>query len=299
MRSDGSLNFQPFECELDSGLHLRGWRTVRPHQPVLFFLHGNGLCGRIYEPFLSFFEQHFELVLLDIAGHGASDAPPHFPGWNTIAKQCAEVVQRVIGDEREALMMGHSFGGILSILIAAAAPGRFKQLLLLDPILFPRRMLLVFTLMKWLRLTDRVHPMVRMTQKRRRQWPCLADALTYFQSRGAFEKWHAQALVNYVEYGLRDNGDGKVSLCCDPSLEATIFATWPRGLWRSIRDLRDSTTIFMGAQTFGFALQAATAAQRCNPNIANNRVEGNHFFMLEQPGQAAEQVLAKLKNAIE
>ena len=288
------MNLQPFQCELRSGSTLRGWKTDKPARPILFFLHGNGLCGRIYEPFLAHFDEQFELILLDITGHGASDGVAKFPGWNRIAEQCAEAFEQCNASGREAIIVGHSFGGILAILMAAAQPKMFGKLVLLDPILFPRRMLLIFTLMKWLHLTDRVHPMVKMTKKRRRRWSSVADALSYFRTRGAFKKWHEQSIENYIEYGTRQAEDGDIVLCCDPALEAEIFATWPRKLWHSIGAVTNPAHILMGQNTFGFALQAATSAQKLNACITTSRVDGDHFFMLEQPADTARRVLAAL-----
>ncbi len=289
------MNLQPFQCPLKGGPTLRGWKTDKPGRPVLFFLHGNGLCSRIYESFLAQFDEQFELILLDISGHGTSESLSGFPGWNRIAEQCAEALSLCCDHSREVIVVGHSFGGVLSILMAASTPGRFKKLLLLDPILFPRRMLLAFTLLQWLRLTDRVHPMVRMTKKRRFEWDSRDDALAYFKSRGAFAKWDELALTNYVEFGLKDGPGDSVVLCCDRRLEAEIFATWPSGLWRSIRAVADPTHILMGQDTFTFALDAAAAAHRSNPHIRTSRVEGDHFFMLEKPEDTARRVFAELK----
>ena len=288
------MNLQPFQCPLKGGPTLCGWKTHNPGKPVLFFLHGNGLCGRIYESFLAQFDQQFELILLDIAGHGASGSLADFPGWNRIAEQCREALGLCCDHSRDVIVVGHSFGGVLSILMAACDPGRFKKLLLLDPILFPRRMLLAFTFMQWLGLTDRVHPMVRMTKKRKFQWDSRAEALAYFKSRGAFAKWDELALTNYVEFGLKQQPDNTVVLCCDRMLEAEIFATWPNRLWNSVRAVTDSTHIFMGKDTFSFALDAADTAQRCNAHIQTGRVEGDHFFMLEKPVETARRVLAEL-----
>jgi pimeloyl-ACP methyl ester carboxylesterase len=292
-----AINLQPFECPSQDGSTLRGWKTDRPDRPVLFFLHGNGLCGRIYESFLAQFDPQFELILLDITGHGASDAVADFPGWNRIAELCTEALNRCCDASREVVVIGHSFGGILAILMAASAPGRFSNLMLLDPILFPRRMLMMFTLVKWLGLTERVHPMVRMTKKRRHQWATRDDALAYFKSRGAFARWDDLALTNYVQYGLKKGADNNVVLACDRSLEAEIFATWPRGLWRCVRAVSDPTHIIMGQDTYSFAKDAAATAQRVNQSIVTSHIEGDHFFMLEQPLETAQRVMAELRKS--
>lgn len=288
------MTFEAFEYQLDDGLTLRGWRARNPARPVLFFLHGNGFCSRIYEPFLAPLHEHFELLLLDISGHGASDASPRFPGWNATAAQCQQLLdgcKDIIG-KRKIYALGHSFGGILMALIAARRPGLFEQTVLLDPILFPRRMLMIFRVMKFLRLMDRFHPMVRLTRKRRKNWSDRQQAQAYFSSREAFRHWHELAIKNYLAFGLAGKPDGSVVLRCEPQLEAAIFASWPAGLWRSVKRIADPVTIIMGRETFSFALKAAATADSSNSLIRTTHIDGGHCFMLEQPLSTAQQVLA-------
>jgi pimeloyl-ACP methyl ester carboxylesterase len=44
-----------------------------------------------------------------------------------------------------------------------------------------------------------------------------------FHSRLPFSTWHAEALQNYCQYGLRPDGDSFV-LACPPAVEAAIYA---------------------------------------------------------------------------
>ena len=56
-----------------AGFTLRGWRSEPSGKPLLHFLHGNGFCGRAYEPMLRHLARDFDLWLCDVQGHGDSD----------------------------------------------------------------------------------------------------------------------------------------------------------------------------------------------------------------------------------
>ena len=67
-------------------LTLRGWHTPPSGKPLLHFLHGNGFCGRTYEPMLEHLATHFDLWLCDAQGHGDSDCGKRFLGWDRNAE---------------------------------------------------------------------------------------------------------------------------------------------------------------------------------------------------------------------
>ena len=46
------MNLQPWAYTTSVQITLRGWHSIPSGKPVLHFLHGNGLCGRVYEPML-------------------------------------------------------------------------------------------------------------------------------------------------------------------------------------------------------------------------------------------------------
>ena len=51
---------QPWSHSCSAGFTLRGWRTPPSGKPLLHFLHGNGFCGRTYEPLLRLLAADFD-----------------------------------------------------------------------------------------------------------------------------------------------------------------------------------------------------------------------------------------------
>jgi pimeloyl-ACP methyl ester carboxylesterase len=93
-------------------------------------LHGWG--GRIesMSPTIACLQSRFRVLALDLPGFG--EAPPPSETWGTpdYARWVAEVV-RSFGDG-PAHFLGHSFGGKVSLNLAAAQPGMVAKLILAD-----------------------------------------------------------------------------------------------------------------------------------------------------------------------
>lgn len=125
---------EPREIELlCAGLSVRGlaWGPVdgRP----LLALHGWLDNASSFAPMAAFLPDTWQLVALDLPGHGRSDHmgpgpfPYHFIDY--VAAVCSAL--QALGWEKCALM-GHSMGGGIASLVAACVPTKIERLVLLD-----------------------------------------------------------------------------------------------------------------------------------------------------------------------
>ena len=289
------LNYYPITRALDNGPVLNGWYTQQNRSSVLFFAHGNGFATRVYDPMFELLAQKYDLLMFDLPGHGQS--PSHdFVGWNQTAEHLHSAVQMCedVLAGRKLDCVAHSLGGMLTVLAASVHPATFRSMVLLDPVMFPRPLLLTMHLVKRLRLTQLLHPFVKPTLNRRSHWPDREQAFKYFHGRKIFKRWQDKALQSYVDHALKDDAD-MVRLCCEPSLEATWFATLPERLWPSVSALRCPVNIFMGADTYPFSLRAGRYAQKRNRRVKLTVVDGGHCFMQEDPERACGFVLDALE----
>lgn len=96
--------------------------------PVLMLSHSLGLDHGMWAPQIADFLPHFQLVLYDIRGHGASDAPA---GDYTIEGlgQDALAIANAAGADRFAFC-GLSLGGMIGHWLAVHAPERLTHLVL-------------------------------------------------------------------------------------------------------------------------------------------------------------------------
>lgn len=288
------------------GFTLRGKSTRPRGKPLLHFIHGNSYSGLTYLPMWQVLSEDFDIFLHDAQGHGDSDNGDLFVGWNESARLAGEVIDQVVKPRFGSVPMfgcGHSFGGILTLLLSTQQPSLFNQLLLLDPILFSRRMLVALRVLRTLGLYTR-NPYAQKARRRRSMWANAEDAYAGLLDRGMFRGWHPHALRAYVDLAMQatlneQNGGEQWGLKCPPTREAEIFSSYADGLWPALTgDLATPTQIWVGKKTYPFARKALVRLQAMNSKVQLHWVEGGHCFMLEQPETTATQIRNTLKHAL-
>jgi lipase len=110
-------------------LHLHEWGN--PAAPPVVCIHGVNAHGRRFRRLA---EEHlatrFRVLAPDLRGHGFSDWEPP---W-TIATHAHDVLETLdAAGVRNALFVGHSFGGRLILELARLDPDRLQRVALLDP----------------------------------------------------------------------------------------------------------------------------------------------------------------------
>ncbi|TKD45798.1 alpha/beta fold hydrolase [Azotobacter chroococcum] len=285
----------PWSHATSAGFTLRGWHTAPSGRPLLHFLHGNGFCGRTYEPLLRALAADFDLWLCDVQGHGDSDHGGRFLGWNRTAELALEAFQAGFGrfGQVPRHACGHSFGGVLSCLILAGEPALFQRAVLLDPVLFGRAMIGMLGFAEFFGL-QRFNTLARQSATRRRHWPDRASAYACLHGRGVFRGWSDAALRAYVRHALREAADGGVELKCPPSREVEIFNSCPRRLWSALVGVRTPTLLLNGQYSFPFIARSTARWCAMSPHVSARTLPGGHCFMQERPEESAERVAAFL-----
>lgn len=300
MTPDNDMNWQTWaHASPVTGTVLRGWRTPPTGRPLLHFLHGNGFCGRVYEPLLQALALDFDLWLCDAPGHGDSEPTPTFLGWNRCAEAALEAFEagRAPYGDVPLMAMGHSFGGVQTALLLGTAGQPFRRAVLLDPVLFPPPMLLAAQLMGRAG-TGLVNPLARATRRRRREWPGRDQARQALRGRGTYQGWADAALDAFVTHALRDGSEGRALLKCEPALESTIFSTVPQRLWSHLRRIDVPTLLLHGDATMPFVRAGCARAHAHNaPHLHVQVTAGGHCFMQQHPAETAARVRAHLLGA--
>ncbi|KAG1778738.1 hypothetical protein EV702DRAFT_1091459 [Suillus placidus] len=130
---------------------------------------------------------------------------------------------------RTLVVAGHSSGGCAATLVALNFPASFSSLILVDP------MIDTFTEFPW----EHIQYVIGLTLIRRQHWPSREDALRSFKSSPVFSAWHPGVLRLYVDYGLYEDGSGRVGLKTPPIHEAIVSANLQasRETWELMENL--------------------------------------------------------------
>ncbi len=232
----------------------------------------------------------------------ADGPPPPDLQWSDLAREYAEHLDDVAPGP--VIGLGHSLGGVMTLMAAVLRPEKFRAVVLLDPVIFEPRVLRAIR--AWQRQgapAESAFPLARLKRgalRRRRIFPSPEEALSHFRSRPLFRDWHPQALEAYVRHGLKPVSSPSSTvqwhLAYDPTWEAAIFAAVPTDVWRWVRRLR-----VPGLVLFGEFSEMGTSATRC---LLQRRWSGvtvhvlpgrGHLFPMEHPAEAAKAVLVWLK----
>lgn len=94
-------------------------------------IHGGAAHGHWFDFVAGAFTSDYHVRALDLRGHGNSDwaNPPEY-GYKLYAADIDNVVRTL--DLRDFVLVGHSMGGIASLVYAATHPGRVGKLIIVD-----------------------------------------------------------------------------------------------------------------------------------------------------------------------
>lgn len=99
--------------------------------PVLL-IHGVGMSAAIWQPQIALMRDRFDLVAIDMLGHGASPLPPEEANLSDFADQAIRLIDH-LGLDRVAVV-GHSMGALVAQEIALRSPSRVNAIVCLNAV---------------------------------------------------------------------------------------------------------------------------------------------------------------------
>ncbi len=260
----------------------------------IIFSHGNSFPAGTYKVlFESLRQRGFEVDAVEKFGHD-----PQYPvtnNWPHLVQQLADFARAKQGDGAPAFLVGHSLGGILSLMCAARHPELARGLLLIDSPVLGGWRATTLGLAKRTPLIGSLSP-GRISQKRGNHWPSKAAALANFSSKKAFARWEPQVLQDYIEYGTHDQ-DGQRVLSFDRDIETAIYNSLPHKLDSLLkRKPLKCPAAFIGGTHSAEMRQAGTESTHKVVKGRIMMIDGSHLFPMEKPLATAAAIEASLLN---
>lgn len=261
----------------------------------LHFLHANGYPPDCYKPL-------FELLKTEYHVFGM----PLRPLWDEAKIDDIKDWQPFSDDLRFFLSsqpdpvigVGHSIGAIVTLRAALRDPGKFKALVLIDPVLFVPSFLFSWRIVRALGLGDKFHPLILGAQKRRRTFDDLETVFRGYRNRNIFRYMSDENLRIYIAGITRKTSDG-YELIYSPEWEAHIYRTGLRDfdLWRDLPKLEVPTLFIRGAETDTFLAAAARLVKQKQPKVRVEALDkSTHLLPLERPKEVFEIMQSFLKS---
>jgi pimeloyl-ACP methyl ester carboxylesterase len=189
-----------------------------------------------------------------------------------------------------AFLVGHSLGGVLSVIVAAHRPDLVAGVVLLDAPVIGGWRARALAMAKATGLVSIVSP-GRIARKRREFWPSPMAVKEHFQRKAVFARWDPQVLDDYVASGFVQRGS-QWTLAFERHVEATIYETLPHHVAPLLakRPMR-CPLAFIGGRESVEARQAGVTVTRRLAGDMFEWTDGTHLFPMERPSATAGLVL--------
>ncbi len=274
----------------------RDFRKEADGRPILLFVHATGFHGLSYLPMIALLQDDFRCVAVDLRSHGDSGESPGSIGgvgpnsdsgyaWERLGqdvKAVAECLRSGKGPSQAIFGFGHSSGAVALLLCEETSPGTLQKIYCYEPVMFPPG--IDTEIMR--SASDRLSG---SALRRRRSFASEEEAFSNFASKPPMSAFDERSLGAYVHFGLKDSGDGALSLKCLPESEAKFYEGGSAHMaLAGLGSIACPIRFACGGDTdsFGIGLMKLWAAES---RIASySEMEGlGHFGPLEDPVAAS------------
>jgi pimeloyl-ACP methyl ester carboxylesterase len=259
--------------------------------PTLVFSHANGFPAGTYQQLFKVWSAAGWRVKA-VGQFGHDPAYPVTSNWPRLRDQLIDFIEAEAGGP--AWLVGHSLGGLLSLLAACRRPDLVQGLVLLDSPVFTGWRAHSVRMLKLSGLIPRLSP-GKVSRTRRHEWPSRQAALEHFRAKAVFARWEPQVLADYISAGTRRDG-GKTVLAFDRAVETHIYNTLPHHLGALMRRHPPRCPVgFIAGTRSNEVRQGGLAASRALAGDRFRWIEGTHLYPMEKPAETAALVLELLQ----
>nr|WP_175048065.1 alpha/beta hydrolase [Duganella vulcania] len=248
----------------------------------MHFAHANSYPAGVYRQFFELLADDFDIQALDMHGHS-----PRYPvsdGWPALVDEYInELTARY---DEPVILVGHSLGGMLSLMVAHARPDLVRCVVMLDAPVVAGWRALFWRLIKMSGNANRVPP-AKFSIRRRNVWPDAQAAYQHFAGKDLFAAWAPGVLEDYMASGLKPHPEG-VQLRFTREVETSIYASLPHHLPKLVRGRFPAPIGFIGGTDSWETSQSGLGHTQALVGKHFRIVPGGHLFPMESPALAAQ-----------
>ena len=255
---------------------------------VLHLTHANAYPPGCYQQFIQPFLENYRVIGLKQRPLWEESRPEDVKNWRILTDDLIRFfdeqgLKNVIG-------MGHSLGGIISVLAAVKRPDLFSKLVLIDPVIFKGYLANLMAFLP-IFLRKKIFPPAQISAKRRDLWEDKQTVFDSFRKKNVFKRFSDEVLWDFVNAGTKPTKNGKITLTFSKEWETQIYATAPN-VFSQVKSLTLPFIAIRGAQSNVITpevWQEWKAAQAANVFI--EIPNAGHLIPMEQPAVLAKLIL--------
>jgi pimeloyl-ACP methyl ester carboxylesterase len=264
----------------------------------LHFLHANGYPPECYKAFLELLQTQYHVFGMLLRPLWPGSNPESVTDWRVFSEDLLRFLAET--STGTVIAVGHSIGAVVTLRAALREPGRFRALILLDPVLFVPSRMLLWSLVRALGLGNRLHPKISGALKRRRRFDSLELVFRGYRKREVFRYMSDENLRSYIE-GITRKTDRGYELVYSPEWESRIYLTGMHDfdIWRDLPGLDVPTLFVRGAETDTFLESAAKFVKRKQSRARVETISrSTHLLPLERPQEVFDLVQSFLQETL-
>lgn len=278
---------------MSAPLHLDDWGGTGP---VLHLAHANGFPPGTYRKLIELLKPRYHVFTLRSRWLVPGSDPLEMRTWDDMADDLAHAL-RARGLEG-IVGVGHSMGGVATLLASLKEPGLFRAVVAMDPVLISGVRLLALQVLTLLGLRSRIPP-ASLARRRRESWNSREEAATSYRKKTLFQRFDPECFQDYITHGLTEAPGGELRLTIPKAWEARIFETSPRAIWKRLREVTVPTLVMRGGDSDTLTPEALERVRRTLPGVRTEELPGTtHLFPLEQPEESVRRILAFLDTVV-
>ena len=200
-------------------LHYLDYGT--PGRRPMLCVHGGAAHAHWFDFVAPGFTADHHVFALDMRGHGDSAwADQHTYSWKTYAEDINALVEKF--DLRDFVLVGHSMGGMISLVYAATHPGRVGRLVIVDSVM--------------LMPMDRVTNMRAFGERPSKGYATQEDLVARYRLEGAETQMAAPEVLHHMAmHSGRQEADGQWRHKADRSVYANFQQIAGVPLWEKVK----------------------------------------------------------------
>jgi len=211
--------------------------------------------------------------------------------WNVLVDDIIAHMDKL--GRKGVIGMGHSMGGIATWLAALKRPDLFSQIVLIDPVILPKKLVLFNRYMPfWFK--KRYVPIVKIASNRRDTWKDREELDKHLGSKKVFQRFEKESWQQFLKYGVRESEEG-VTLTYPRSWEARVYSSAPN-IWSTLGNSSVPTTIIKAEFSDVIFAETWVKIQKAMPEATYiEMAKVGHLIPFEAPKKLSEQVLEVLR----
>ncbi|ETR76951.1 alpha/beta hydrolase [Afipia sp. P52-10] len=208
-------------------LHYADWGNEAA--PPLILLHGGRDHCRSWDAIARQLQPYFHVMAPDLRGHGDSEWAK--ASSYSLADHVYDLTH-LVGAGRETVVVGHSFGGMISLAFAGTYPERVSRLAILDGAFLPPEPSATIDV----QMADWIAQLDRISTLRARRYRTIAEAAERMSAHN--KRLTSEQALHLATYAVRQQADGTYVWKYDPYQRARAPYRLRRedyiGLWSRI-----------------------------------------------------------------